>query len=74
VAAAEAKNPRRNIPKAIKRVYIRVLLFYIGGVLIIGLLVPSNNPLLDLNSDNASASPFVIAFNTAGIKTLPSVR
>ncbi|KIJ15769.1 amino acid-polyamine-Organocation superfamily protein [Paxillus involutus ATCC 200175] len=73
VAAAEAKNPRRNIPKAIKRVYIRVLLFYIGGVLIIGLLVPSNNPLLDLNSDNASASPFVIAFNTAGIKTLPSI-
>jgi amino acid transporter len=73
VAAAEAKNPRRNIPKAIKRVYIRVLLFYIGGVIVIGLLVPSNNSLLDLNSENASASPFVIAFNAAGIKVLPSI-
>lgn len=31
IAAGEAKNPRRNIPKAIKRVYIRILLFYIGG-------------------------------------------
>ncbi|KAF9218473.1 amino acid transporter [Gyrodon lividus] len=73
VAAAEARNPRRNIPKAIKRVYIRVLLFYIGGVFVIGLLVPSSNPLLDLNSSDASASPFVIAFNTAGIKVLPSI-
>ena len=74
MAAAEARNPRRNIPKVIKRVYFRVLLFYIGGALIIGLLVPSNNPLLNLDSDNTSASPFVIAFNDAGIKALPSVR
>jgi amino acid transporter len=44
IAAGEAKNPRRNIPKAIRRLYIRILLFYIGGVTIIGLLVPSNDP------------------------------
>jgi hypothetical protein len=31
IAAGEAKNPRRNLPKAIKRVYIRILLFYICG-------------------------------------------
>ena len=74
MAAAEARNPRRNIPKAIRRVYFRVLVFYIGGVFVIGLLVPSNNPLLNLDSNNASASPFVIAFNEAGIKILPSVR
>jgi yeast amino acid transporter len=36
IAAGEAKNPRRNLPKAIKRVYIRILLFYIGGTAIIG--------------------------------------
>jgi len=74
MAAAEVRNPGRNIPKALKMVYLRVLVLYIGGVFIIGLLVPSSNPLLDLNSDNASASPFVIAFNEAGIKVLPSVR
>ncbi|KAI9567928.1 amino acid permease [Boletus coccyginus] len=73
MAAAEVKNPRRNIPKAIKRVYLRVLVFYIGGVFVIGLLVPSSDPLLDLNSNNASASPFVIAFNEAGIRALPSI-
>ncbi|KAF8431912.1 amino acid permease [Boletus edulis BED1] len=73
IAAAEARNPRRNIPKAIRKVYIRVLVFYIGGVFVIGLLVPSSEGSLDLDSGNASASPFVIAFKKAGIKVLPSI-
>ncbi|KAF8490299.1 amino acid permease-domain-containing protein [Gautieria morchelliformis] len=73
IAAGEAKNPRKNLPKAIKRVYIRILLFYIGGTLTIGLLVPSNDPGLNLQSKNAAASPFVIAISRAGIKGLPSV-
>ncbi|RDX55928.1 amino acid permease [Lentinus brumalis] len=73
IAAGEAKNPRRNLPKAIKRVYIRILLFYIGGVIIIGLLVPSNHPDLNLTTSDAAKSPFVIAIKTAGIKGLPSV-
>jgi len=73
IAAGEAKNPRRNLPKAIRRVYIRILLFYIGGVTIIGLLVPSNNKFLNLDTSTAAKSPFVIAINTAGIKGLPSV-
>jgi amino acid transporter len=83
IAAGEAKNPRRNLPKAIKRVYIRILLFYIGGTIIIGLLVPSNNPELNLATvngiptgiptGNPSSSPFVIAIKQAGINALPSI-
>ncbi|KAJ7122736.1 amino acid permease/ SLC12A domain-containing protein [Mycena epipterygia] len=73
IAAGEAKNPRRNLPKAIKRVYIRILLFYIGGVIIVGLLVPSNDPGLNLGSGTAASSPFVIAITRSGIKSLPSV-
>lgn len=73
MTAAEAENPRRNLPKAVRRIYIRILVLYIGGVFVIGLLVPSNNPLLNINSENASAAPFVIAINQAGIKGLPSV-
>ena len=53
--------------------YIRILLFYIGGVTIIGLLVPSNNTDLNLAEADAASSPFVIAIKTAGIKGLPSV-
>ncbi|TFK64955.1 amino acid permease [Pluteus cervinus] len=73
IAAGEAKNPRRNLPKAIKRVYIRILLFYIGGTFIIGLLVPSNAEGLNLADGTAASSPFVIAIQNAGIKALPSV-
>jgi amino acid transporter len=72
LAAAEAKNPLRNLSKAIRRVYIRLFLFYIG-TFIIGLLVSSNNPLLNVNPNNASASPFVIVINQAGIRGLPTV-
>ncbi|EIN13541.1 amino acid permease [Punctularia strigosozonata HHB-11173 SS5] len=73
IAAGEAKNPRRNLPKAIKRVYIRILLFYICGVIIIGLLVPSNDKTLTKGDGTANASPFVIAIKNAGISGLPSV-
>ena len=50
-----------------------ILVFYIGGTFIIGLLVPSNNPDLNLDSGTAASSPFVIAIQQAGIKALPSV-
>ena len=72
--AGEARNPRKTIPKAIKRVYFRVLVFYIGGIFVLGLLVPSNSPSLNLNSTNPPVSPFVTAFSEVGIKALPSVR
>ncbi|TFK91621.1 amino acid permease [Polyporus arcularius HHB13444] len=73
IAGAEVKNPRRNIPKAIRNVYVRLLLFYIGGVFIIGLLVPSNDKRLNIADGTAAASPFVIAIDNAGIKVLPSI-
>ena len=53
IAAGEAKNPKRNMPKAIRRVYARILLFYLGGTFIIGMLVPSNHPDLRLGSTAA---------------------
>lgn len=58
---------------SIRRVYVRILLFYIGGVAVIGLLVPYTNPDLNLDTSTAAKSPFVIAIKAAGIKGLPSV-
>jgi amino acid transporter len=45
VAAGEAANPRKNIPKAVRRVFWRILFFYILGSLMIGVTVSSNNPV-----------------------------
>ncbi|KAG9241214.1 arginine permease [Calycina marina] len=73
VAACETQNPRQNIPRACKRVFARVSIFYILAVLIVGMLVPSNDPDLEYDSGNASTSPFVLAATRAGIKIVPHV-
>lgn len=54
------------------QVWIRIILFYVSSVLIIGLLVPSNDPRLNLSTGDAASSPFVIAMQDAGIKVRPS--
>lgn len=75
LAAAEAKNPRRAIPSAVKQVCWRIILFYIVSLVIVGCLVPYTDPrLLDAKSSvDISTSPFVIAIKNAGISGLPSV-
>ncbi|KAF4628218.1 hypothetical protein G7Y89_g9930 [Cudoniella acicularis] len=73
VAAAETQNPRQNIPKACKRVFARVTILYLLSVLIVGMLVPSNDSALDDYSGTASESPFVIAATRAGINAVPSI-
>lgn len=44
--APEAVNPRRNIPKAVKRVIYRLIIFFILSVFFVGLLVPYNDPTM----------------------------
>ncbi|KIL65243.1 hypothetical protein M378DRAFT_162180 [Amanita muscaria Koide BX008] len=73
IAASETENPRRNITKAVRRVFYRITIFYILGILIIGMLVAYDNPNLLLNAQTAAQSPFVIAFNTAGVQVLPHI-
>nr|GAT58728.1 predicted protein [Mycena chlorophos] len=73
VTAGEAQNPRRNIPIAIRRTFFRILVFYVGGVFVIGLVVPSTNTSLftaNKAKTGAAASPFVVATTLVGIRTL----
>ncbi len=69
----EAQNPRKTVPRAIKRVFYRLLVFYVGGIFIISVLVPSDDPDLLNGSGTATQSPFVIAIVNAGIPALPSI-
>ena len=68
LAAAETVNPRKSLPKAIKQVFWRITLFYVVALSVVGLLVPYNHPsLLGAKSmTDVSASPFVIAIESAG--------
>jgi amino acid transporter len=77
VAAGEAENPRKNIPKAVRRVFWRILFFYVLGSLAVGVLVASNDThLLSAQKSGAAGaarSPWVIGIQNAGIPVLPSI-
>lgn len=74
VAAGECENPRKNIPKAVRRVFWRILFFYVLGTLAIGVLVASNDDhLLNAKGAGAARSPWVIGIQNAGITVLPSI-
>lgn len=68
IAAGESKDPDKDIPRAIRTVFVRIMLFYIGAIAIIGFLIPYTDPrLLDSDVDNISVSPFTLVFENAGI-------
>ena len=74
LAAAEAADPRKSLPKATKQVFWRITFFYVISLFIVGLIVPSDSDqLLGSSGADTKASPFVLAIKTAGIKGLPSV-
>ncbi|PMD28170.1 amino acid permease [Hyaloscypha hepaticicola] len=75
LGAAETADPRKSLPKAIKQTFWRVTAFYLISLLLVGLLVPYTDPRLlnGATSEDAKASPFVLAMTNAGIKGLPSV-
>jgi len=74
LSAGEAANPGKTIPKAINSVFWRIIFFYIGGIFLISLLVPYNDPHL-LGADvewfeyeqRVAFSPFTLVFSNAGI-------
>lgn len=73
LASAETKNPRKSLPKATKQVFWRITLFYIVSLIIVGCMVPYDDPDLKRSDGTARYSPFVIGIKNAGIGGLPSV-
>ncbi|MCQ4088709.1 amino acid permease [Saccharibacillus sp. JS10] len=67
VAAGESEDPKRNVPRAIKQVFWRILIFYILAIFVIGLLIPYTDPnLLSSDLDQIGTSPFTLVFERAG--------
>ena len=60
VTAAETADPKKNIPSAINKIPVRILLFYVGALFVILAINP-------WNTMDASTSPFVQVFALAGI-------
>lgn len=66
--AAEAKDPKRSIPKAINQVLYRILIFYVGSMMILMALMPWTELLASIKAggDTYSHSPFVMVFSALG--------
>ena len=74
VAAGEADEPEKTIPKAIRAVFFRILLFYIGAFVVIGFLLPYTDGKLAKSAEgDITASPFTLIFEKAGVAGAASV-
>jgi amino acid transporter len=99
-ACAEVVDPRRNMQSCVRKIFWRLLVFYVLSIrascdwtppappprdhpdvvlatllipVIVGMVVPSDDPELLQYTGDAASSPFVIAFHRVGIKVLPSI-
>ncbi|KAK8003622.1 subtilase [Apiospora arundinis] len=73
VGAGETADPAKAVPSAIRWTFWGILSLFVSTIFFIGLLVPSDNPDLNLGKTDASASPLVIAAKLAGVKVLPDI-
>ena len=71
IAAGETKNPGKTIPKAIKQVFWRILLFFVLSIFVISLLVPYT--ATQLSSSDVQMSPFTFVFKQYGISFAASL-
>ena len=60
MTAAETEDPDKNIPSAINKIPLRIILFYVGAILVILMVIPWNQLM-------ANESPFVKVFALIGI-------
>jgi lysine-specific permease len=61
LAAAETTDPSKNVPKAIRNVFWRILLFYIGAIFVAGTLIAYTDPnLLNADESHIAYSPFTM--------------
>ncbi|MBY0137099.1 amino acid permease (plasmid) [Paracoccus yeei] len=60
-AAGETEDPRKVMPRAIRTVVLRLVVFYVGSVLLLSLLLP-------YSAYKAGESPFVTFFGAIGVE------
>lgn len=66
VTAGEAENPEKTIPSAIDKVFWRILIFYIGALVVIMSIFP-------WDEIGTKGSPFVLTFERIGIRTAAGI-
>lgn len=77
IAAAEASDPQKTIPKAVNQLIYRILIFYIGALTVLLMLHPWNQLGASMGKSQWAeamvASPFVQIFDLIGIPSAAHV-
>ncbi|MER2089726.1 MAG: amino acid permease [Sporosarcina sp.] len=60
IAAGETENPEKNIPKAIRTILVRIVVFYIASIIVLSAIFPASELGL-------LASPFVTLMEISGV-------
>lgn len=68
IAAGETEEPEKNVPKAIHAAVWRLMIFFVGTIIVISSLLPYQDAGLNTTHGHGlSNSPFVSVFNLIGI-------
>ncbi|KAI1207835.1 amino acid permease/ SLC12A domain-containing protein [Annulohypoxylon truncatum] len=74
MVAGEAERPRTYLKNGFKTVYWRFGIFFIGGALCVGVVLPYNDATLqNADTGTANGSPYVIAMQNLGVGVLPHI-
>ncbi|MDO5032028.1 amino acid permease [Corynebacterium sp.] len=64
IAAAESEDPAHNVATAVRAVIVRIMVFYIGAILVITMALPFSSIK---DADVAAESPFTLVLDAAQI-------
>lgn len=67
ITAAEAKNPTKTVPRAIRNTFWRIIFFYVVTIFLLGMCLPYNDPNLANESGDPGTASFTLVFEAAGI-------
>jgi amino acid transporter len=76
ITAIEVERPRETLPKAVRRVSIRLVFYYVATLFILGLNLSSDDPVLAWHIGDPNGSylgPFVLVAQRANIGFLPDL-
>ena len=76
ITAVEVENPRRNLPKAARKIGRRIIFYYVGAAIALSLNVSANDPILQSafeNSGTKIGGAFVLMLRRWGLETFAHV-
>lgn len=77
LASEVGGDVRKTLKSAYLQVFVRLCIFFVGGALCVGILVPYNDKTLvetlGASKPGAAGSPYVIAMENLGINVLPHI-